>query len=190
MPNPHHETIMTTLWPANMRPWSKICAVLDCARDERIYDLIERCHLDKCCLYAGRLPMVVQRAAPHLVVLDREDRFTRQLVEEGWGNNWGSFFRTEASMLDVRRHLRTLFRVKDETGRILIFRWYDPRVLRAYLPTCLPNELHTFFGPIERFYCEGEQSGSMMQFGFDGQDFLHRLYDLSSRDRALKQSLE
>src|SRR4051812_8863957 len=73
MPNPNLESILQTLWPANMHPWSKICVVLDCARDERIFDRIERCHLDKCCLYAGRLPWVVQRAAPHLVVLERDD---------------------------------------------------------------------------------------------------------------------
>jgi len=190
MPNPNQETITATLWPATMRPWSKICAVLDCAREERIFDLIERSHLDKCCLYAGRLPYVVQRAAPHLVVLEREDRFTRQLLEDGWGNNWGTFFRTDASMLDVRRHLRTLFRVKDETGRILIFRWYDPRVLRAYLPTCLPDELRTFFGPIDRFYCEGAEPGSLMQFGFDGNDFLQRTHDLSTSDRSALRALE
>jgi hypothetical protein len=190
MPNPHQDTIMSTLWPATMRPWSKICAVLDCARDERLFDLIERCPLDKCCLYAGRLPWVVQRAAPHLVVLDREERFTRQLIEEGWGNSWGSFFRTDASIPDVRKHLRTLFRVKDETGRILIFRWYDPRVLRAYLPTCLPGELHTFFGPIDRFYCEGEQPSNLLQFGFDGHDFIQRIHDFSASDRGLLRALE
>jgi hypothetical protein len=190
MPNPHLETVLRMLWPATMRPWSKICAVLDCARDERIFDRIERCHLDKCCLYAGRLPWAVQRAAPHLVVLDRDDRFTRQLLEEGWGDCWGSFFRTEASMLDVRKHLRTLFRVKDETGRVLIFRWYDPRVLRAYLPTCLPAELHTFFGPIERFYCEGEDPANLLQFGFDGSDFIQRVHDLSVPDRAALQPPE
>jgi hypothetical protein len=93
-------------------------------------------------------------------------------------------------MIEVRRHLRTLFRVKDETGRILIFRWYDPRVLRAYLPTCLPAELHTFFGPIERFYCEGEDPGSLLQFGFDGQDFIHRIHDLSAPDRTAARALD
>jgi hypothetical protein len=190
MPNQFQDAITATLFPPIMKPWSKVCAVLDCARDERIFDLIERFALDKSCLYAGRLPWAVQRAAPHLVVLDREDRFTRQLLEQGWGDSWGIFFRTDIPVLDVRKHLRTLFRVKDESGRILIFRWYDPRVLRAYLPTCLPAELRTFFGPIDRFYCEGQAPDTLLQFGFDGRDFLHRAHDLTAPDRSLLQSPE
>jgi hypothetical protein len=30
----------------------------------------------------------------------------------------------------------------------LLFRYYDPRVLRVYLPSCRPSELETVFGPV------------------------------------------
>jgi len=46
----------------------------------------------------------------------------------------------------------------------LIFRYYDPRVLRAYLPTCSPAELNTFFGPVTAFITEGENPGEILEF--------------------------
>lgn len=167
MPNPNRERIIQTLWPARTPRWSKVCAVLDCARDERIFTAVERCHLDKSCLYAGRIPWVLQRAAPHLVVLDPADAFTHFLVDEGWGDSWGIYLRTELPMLDVRRHLRSFLRVRDEAGKYLIFRWYDPRVLRVYLPTCLAPELRAVFGPVEAFYCEGTSPSRLVEYRFD-----------------------
>jgi len=184
MPNEYRERILEIFWPAKMSRWSKLCAVLDCARDERIFRAVESCRLDKSCLYAGRIPWVLQRAAPHLVVLEPEDRFTRFLLDEGWGDSWGIFLRTELPMLDVRRHLRTLLRVKDETGRKLIFRWYDPRVLRIYLPTCQAGELHTVFGPVQSFYCEASTPSELLAYHFDDNQLLTRQHDLTKEQAA------
>jgi hypothetical protein len=64
----------------------------------------------------------------------------------------------------LRRHLREFLRVRDEAGKRLIFRYYDPRILRVYLPTCWPAELNTFFGPISAFITEGESSGEILEF--------------------------
>jgi hypothetical protein len=36
----------------------------------------------------------------------------------------------------------------------MIFRWYDPRVLRVYLPTCTENELDMLFGPLSSYFVE------------------------------------
>jgi len=184
MSNPQQEDIRTALWPARAPRWSKICAVVDCARDERIFTAVEASRLDKCCLYAGRLPWVLVRAAPHLVVLEAEDRFTRLLIDEGWGNSWGVYFRTEVPMMEVRRHLRTFLRVKDERGRILIFRWYDPRVLRRYLPTCTAYELEAVFGPIERFYCESEDGGALFEYEMEDGRLRERVHELPARTAA------
>ena len=178
MPNPYQANIHAALWPSRQPRWSKICVVLDGARDDRIFSAVEACRLDKCCLYAGHLPWVLVRAAPHLVILEPDDRFTHLILEEGWGNSWGIFFRTEVPMMEVRRHLRSLLTVKDEQGRQLLFRWYDPRVLRSYLPTCEPAELQTIFGPIDRFYCETEDSAAMLEYRFEGESLLQHIHQL------------
>jgi hypothetical protein len=36
-------------------------------------------------------------------------------------------------------------------GRKAYFRYYDPRILRTYLPNCHPAELRAFFGPVQSF---------------------------------------
>jgi hypothetical protein len=183
MPNPYRDRILEAFWPARMSRWSKLCAVLDCARDERIFSAVERSHLSKSCLYAGRIPWVLQRAAPHLIVLEPGDRFTSFLLDEGWGDSWGIYLRTELPMMDVRHHLRTLLRVQDESGRKLIFRWYDPRVLRAYLPTCLAGELRSFFGPVEGFYCEGAEASTLLDFRVDEEQLVAGQLDLAAETR-------
>src|SRR2546430_9757461 len=84
--------------------------------------------------------------SPYLVQLDREDRFTHYAIEQGWGNAWGIFLRTETSMKALRRHLRGLLRVRDESGRGLIFR--DRKSTRlnsshsqiSYAVFCLKNK--------------------------------------------------
>jgi hypothetical protein len=95
------------------------------------------------------------------------------LLTLGWGRAWGIFIQSDDSIRTLRRHLRTLLRVKDEAGRYLLFRYYDPRVLRIYLPTCLDLELKSMFGSsITRFCMESEDSDSIISFELDSNDRL------------------
>jgi hypothetical protein len=65
-----------------------------------------------------------------------------------------------------------------------MFRYYDPRVLRVYLPTCQPNELRTVFGPIRSYLVEGEDGKSLIEFEFDGNRLHERRISLASDDAA------
>jgi hypothetical protein len=164
MPDARLARVLDALWPRGMAARMAVFAIVDGARDERIYDAVDRTMLPKNCLYSGDLPRQLQRTAPYLVQLEREDRFTRYLIDSGWGSNWATFLRTETGIKQLRRHLREFLRVRDESGKRLIFRYYDPRVLRVYLPTCWPAELDTFFGPISAFITEGEDPGEILEF--------------------------
>ena len=53
-------------------------------------------------------------------------------------------------------HLCKFIRVRNEEGKVLYFRFYDPRVLAKFLPTCTTKELTNFFGKIENFIIETE----------------------------------
>jgi hypothetical protein len=170
--------ILDLIWPPDLPTRMGVWVVLDGARDERIYAAVDGCFQEKCCLYAGDLPWQLQMTAPYLVQLDRQDRFTDYLLNNGWGNGWGIFFRSETSMKNVRRHLRGLIRVRDQRGRRLIFRYWDPRVLRAYLPTCFPEELATVFGPVESFILEGEEEDTVTRFTLEGRKLLEQTDEL------------
>ena len=147
--------------PADSSPAPEVYAVLDGARDDRIYRAVYDSRLDHECLFSGDIPHDLAEAAPYLVHLPREAPFTRWLVEDGWGRSFGIFAWSRAGIEALRRHFRRLLRVRDERGRRLYFRYYDPRVLRRYLPTCTADELREVFGPVGRLLAEGEQGQVM-----------------------------
>jgi hypothetical protein len=61
-------------------------------------------------------------------------------------------------LAEVRRHFRKLLYVKEEdTRKEMFFRFYDPRVLRAFLPSCTARQLDEIFGEIDVFVAEGEE---------------------------------
>lgn len=140
--------------------------ILDGACDRRIYSDLLNSHLVYSCLYSGTLPYELEVAAPYLVQLEHDDKSTRRLIERAWGESWGVFLRCDARMERLRRHLRTMLVVKTWRGERLVFRYYDPRVLRVYLPTCTQEELKTVFGPIEQFFTEGESASTLNSFEF------------------------
>ena len=141
-----------------------VYAVLDAARDPRVYGAVEGSGLPHACLYDGKLPAELAEAAPHLVRLRADRPFTAKLLADGWGDSWGCFMTTSLALPELRRHLRRFLRVKNEDGKTLVFRYYDPRVLRVYLPTCTPEELKTFFGPITAMAAEAEDGVGLHVF--------------------------
>ena len=154
------DRVMNALWPSHGRQDGTVWAVLDCARDHRIYPALRLSRLDYRCLYSGRLAPALEAAAPHLIELAPSYAFTRTLIEMGWGKSWGIFVRI-GDPTCLRYHLMTLLRVRDEEGRFLLFRYYDPRVLRVFLPTCRPDELAQMFGPIASYLSESEGGQSL-----------------------------
>lgn len=157
------------VWPeAAVRP-PRIYAVLDGARDPAIHDLVHRSYREKSCLFAGDLEPEVERAAPFLLELQQGDTLTDELLLRGWGDAWMVLLRSENSFRSVRRHLRTLLRVRSEDGAFLLFRFYDPRVLSMYLPTCTPQELATVYrDEITEWFCHAP--GSTETTGYSVHD--------------------
>jgi hypothetical protein len=147
-----------------------VWAIVDCARDRRIHPALRTSGLDHRCLYSGRLSPEVEAAAPHLIEVAPTFTFTPKLIDMGWGNSWFVFLRIDDPS-DLRPHLRRFLRVQDESGKILIFRYYDPRVLRVYLPTCRADELRTCL-TISSYLVEDQTGQSLIEFSFDG-DQLH-----------------
>ncbi len=148
-------SIIDTLWAGvNADEFEKVYAVLDGAASPRIAGALSSSGNRYACLFAGSVPDVLRVCAPHLVHLEKTDRLTQEIVHAGWGRNWGIFAVTKASFDDVKDHFRTFLRVQDPSGRYLLFRYYDPRVLRVYLPTCTTRELDVVFGRIRAYLVE------------------------------------
>lgn len=146
------ERLQTLLWPVGEVPQS-VWAVLDGARDPAVYAALLESRLEFRCLYEGRIAPPLERVAPQLVELLPGHRLTQRLLGPAWGQAWGVFLRMEDPS-NLRHHLRKLLKVKLEDGRRLLFRFYDPRVLRVFLPSCDGAQLQTVFAPGLAFVAE------------------------------------
>lgn len=153
--------LIELLWSAG--EGTEVYALLDGARDRDIAPLVRLSRLHHACLYSGHVSARLQAAAPWLVILAPDATFTAELLARGWGQAWGCFLRVppDVSLRRQREHFRELLRVRDEDGRRLLFRFYDPRVLRAWLPTCTAAELDLFFGPVPNIVAESEDGRSL-----------------------------
>ena len=134
-------------------------AVLDAARDERVLELLPRSTEEYQSLYEGVQGEALAEVAPYLVELAKDSRLLERLVMEGWGSAWGVYLTWAGPKRDLRRHLRRfLMVVDDETTRRMYFRFYDPRVLRDFLPTCSVLQTEELFGEIGCFLVEGDRA--------------------------------
>jgi hypothetical protein len=116
------------------------------------------------CLFSGDLPADMQYVAPYLAYLGPGEKFTEWVLSEGFGKHWGIFLHTRYSMNEMRKHFRSLVNVYDENANSLIFRFYDPRVMRNFLPTCNEKELETFFGKVDSFFAESENAKGLIKY--------------------------
>jgi hypothetical protein len=181
------DEILQLLWLAEgARRGTQLYAVLDGACDIRIHRMIEASELAWRCLYAGTLPRELREVAPYLVHARPQAVATRELVTAGWGRAWGIWLVSAAPLDEVYRHLRRFLRVQDPRGRGLLFRYYDPLVLGAFLPTCTADQLAALFGPIDAFLVEhGEASAGpeLVELRFDGGALHTRTCRPSDDDR-------
>ncbi len=138
--------------------------VLDGASVPELLPKLSEAKEEWACLYRGELEPDLAEVAPYLVKLRSESPLTDWILTEGWGNHWGIFAVTQAGLEALRRHFRHFLRVKDDAGKILYFRFYDPRVLRVYLPTCNRAEIKAFYGPVLRYIAEDAKTGQAEVF--------------------------
>lgn len=162
--NTYQNAVNRALWKGNTHGQSRLYAILDAAREPIIYSRLAESDNRKVCLFIGDQAREMATVAPYLVELDKNDAFTQWILEKGWGKSWGIFVESEATFIKLRNHLRTFLRVADEDGKTFFFRYYDPRVLRIFLPTCDAEQVKTLFGAVIRYYSEGENGNTLIQY--------------------------
>ncbi|HEX7689166.1 MAG TPA: DUF4123 domain-containing protein [Burkholderiaceae bacterium] len=153
---PMPPAIQTRLWQeAGDHP---AYAILDGAQNELLVGELHAAGAPPWrCLFMGELEPDMAVVAPYLVELEYSSAFTRRLLAEGWGQNRGVFLTSETPLAALWRHLRAQVMVYGPNLDPMYFRYYDPRVLRSFLPTCTPRQLAEFFGPVGFFIAEDEE---------------------------------
>ena len=140
-------------------------AVLDGASNPALLDHLYAAERPEfACLYRGELEPDLAECAPYLVRVEADLPFTQWVIGNCLGQNWGIFALSRADLQAMLQHLRKHNMVYDPDNRPLLFRYYDPRVLREFLPICDDGQATQFFGPVEAFFAEAEDGASHLRF--------------------------
>lgn len=157
------DRIIQHLWrPVEDGREAQVFVLLDAARNDAIYPKLMASNVESVCLFRGEKAIEMAYVAPYLVRLEQDDPFTHWAIDHGWGDSWGIFVESSATIGELKRHFRSILNVYDEEGNSLFFRFYDPRVLRVYLPTCNADELEIVFGPVNSYVIEDEDSSVLL----------------------------
>ncbi len=161
------EALVHTLF-AEVQTGECLVGVLDAARNFDIPNRLKSSNTENYCLYEGERAEKLWYVAPYVVRCEQKADFVQWLLNEGWGNSWGIFL-VAKGLEEIRDHLRKflLVKVDGEDDKDFYFRFYDPRVLRTYLPTCTEQERKDFFGKTRCFLVEGPGGESLLKYSIN-----------------------
>lgn len=153
-----------------------IYAVLDCSAAASFIDA-ERA--------AGNAVEVLSESSGACVTsLNPESPLAAQLAAQGWGKNWGVYITSRQPLPIVRNHLRRFQVLLSQDGVEFRFRFHNPTLLRAFLPTLNVEEAKTLFGPIGAILLEGNTPDTLLLFMRGPEGTLERALPLTSGSAA------
>ena len=165
---------------------------MDAARAEmNLYTAIEL-NPNHQSLYKGSAEEDLAGVAPYLFTIKENTPFADWYFKEGFGKSWGILLFANAAFEDVYKHFRKFLLVKTEDGQQLYFRFYDPRVLRIFLPTCDSSQLKELIGPVRHFLVESEKSKEILQFWHENGILKTKVLpysETSETETAVKQEM-
>lgn len=153
--------------------------IVDAAQSQAIYPkLLEHDYTYSCLFETTQSSAGLTKVAPYLIRLKAGDDLSQWCINEGWHNHWGILFSVaNKNLAQLRIHFKRLNFVKTEEGKKLFFRYYDPRVLDAFLSTCLPDERDFAFKNIDSFWLPFESGDQIIRYSPDGSrevvDFIY-----------------
>ena len=129
-------------------------AILDAAKMLLEIEEAKKINNQHVCLYKGDRAEQLGQVAPWLFVYKQDSQFAKWLYKNAQEQSWGVFFYCEKDFKEVYAHFRKFLLIQTEEGKEKYFRYYDPRVLNVFLPSCEPQQLKEFFGPVEAYFAE------------------------------------
>jgi hypothetical protein len=154
------------------KDFQPLYALLDAAREPSVLKVILESKEEHQSLYEGPQGSQLAHFAPYLVRIPQKSPLLDTLAQQAWSKSWGVFVTCHMPLKELRTHFRHFLTVRLPDGSQVYFRYYDPRVLRLFLPTCLPEETAQFFGPVKHFLMEAEDPKLALHFtrGTKGTD--------------------
>lgn len=172
----------------DLQPGERLYGIVDACQDKDLaFEARDRFKVPIRMLFQGNAAQYMDEVAPYLIPIDPASDYLESWAQR-WGKNVGILLTTPADPAKLLRHLRDIFVVKDEAGQNYFFRFYDPRVLRPYLPTCTAEQAKEFFGPVSAFLCETETPDKVLRASLGGDKIREELVALSVGSRSVTGS--
>lgn len=139
-------------------------AIIDAASEPAIFAMLDELDPPASCLYSEPIQPEIVELAPYLVEVNDEVRKWLSQRE----TPWGIYVYTQATMRELRQHLRKYLMVMiPDQEKPVFWRYYDPRIVWDFLDTFDNWRLHTFLGPITKVATE--LWGGYMDANFEDQ---------------------
>jgi hypothetical protein len=155
-------------------------ALLDAACEPSVLKVLFESKEECQSLFEGPQGAQLAHFAPYLVRLPENSPLIATLIEQGWGKNWGIYLTCPEPLEALRRHFRHFLMVKLPDRKQVYFRFYDPRVLRLFLPTCTAEEISLIFGPVKYYIMEDEKPELLLRFSNKGVGVGRRILPLAA----------
>lgn len=139
--------------------------LLDTAQDPRIYPKMQNSINTRCCLFnEDHISEEIKAVSPYLIKIKSVDDFVDWCLREGLVRNWMILLSSnQVHVSELRLHFKRFSIAQMPDGRRYFFRYYDPRVLPAYLLASNQNERDDFFRQCSTFWIPERASGGQLQ---------------------------
>lgn len=131
-------------------------AILDACDEPRVPERVRALGDRGASLYSGAAADDLYAIAPYLVQVDAA--LLEWIGASLWTAPWGIFVIADCGFEALRTHFRKFLQVEAPDGDKWYFRFYDPRVLAKFLPSCDAPQLTDFFGPVTAFGWTDQES--------------------------------
>lgn len=108
-------------------------------------------------LYRGEMAESLAKNAPYLFEVEAGGRFEKWIKEQDPVERRVTWLQSDATLDELRKHLRRFLRMKKEDGGMIYFRFYDPLVLTVVLPHLTEPQRKEFFKEINHIYIEDKK---------------------------------
>jgi len=154
---------------ARMDEGKQIYAILNAAANPEIPRKLWWLNAEYVSLYKGDPEEKYVDIAPYIVSFsingEKHEALMEWIFKECWGRENAVFFESNSDIHTLLRHFQRFTIVIDESGKGMFFRFYDLRILRAYLPLCSASESQYVFGShISCFFMEDEDGFELLTF--------------------------
>lgn len=126
-------------------------ALVDSTRHEQLYNYITE-HAVYQCLYSDIEAIRLARYAPYCIDLDRSPAFISHWFAhagQGWSLHWGWLFQSRLSLVELQHHFKKISHIQLPNKQQLLWRFYDPRVLKKTLPGLSHAQTSDAFGVLQ-----------------------------------------